>query len=563
MISWIQRYFQRHFKLVILLILLAMGVPMIFIYSQSSGIGHASPQARRQMFFGKNLSAEADAGRIFGDADRSVLLKMGYAGLQGAQREQYALSRVAGLALADQLQLPVPTKEQVSAYVAKLPIFQNEQGQFDTLRYAQFGDSLKNNPQFSTADANRILRDDTRLEQLQALIGGPGYVLPSEVRDQLSRGDTAWTVQVASLDYATYNPGVTATDDAVAKFFEENSFRYLVPDQIRATMIEFTAVEYTPPGNPTEEQLRAFYDQNPARFPPPPDDNKAPAAPALSLDALSAAAPSPADLFAKVRPQVEAAFREAVGLTQASKAANDFTIALYERKAAPNSPELASFLGAFGKRGIALPAFAPDSPPATHAWLGGSAEELSRLGRDSKRYFSDPIRTPTGFAVLLWNETLPSYKPMLTQVREKVAADYLEDAKRKRFIERGNALQTQLQAAVKAGTAFEKAAADAKLEVKSYAGFTVRQPPQDFPYQVMAGIQNLAVGDVAPMTASADKGLIAFVQAKKLPDLAPDTPRFAEVRAEIMRYNAASTQSSYLSDLIEAELKKSSPPATP
>ena len=67
--------------------------------------------------------------------------------------------------------------------------------------------------------------------------------------------------------------------------------------------------------------------------------------------------------------------------------------------------------------------------------------------------------------VLLWNDFLPSYQPAFAEVREKVATAYKETEKSKRFVANGQMLQAKLSAAVKAGTPFEKAAADAKLEV--------------------------------------------------------------------------------------------------
>ena len=74
--------------------------------------------------------------------------------------------------------------------------------------------------------------------------------------------------------------------------------------------------------------------------------------------------------------------------------------------------------------------------------------------------------------VLLWQETLPAYKPLFTDVRDRVAADYRENEKRRLFIERGNALKAQLQAAAKTPAGFAEKAASEKLEVKSYANFT-------------------------------------------------------------------------------------------
>ena len=100
----------------------------------------------------------------------------------------------------------------------------------------------------------------------------------------------------------------------------------------------------------------------------------------------------------------------------------------------PNSPELASYLASAHLNPVAVAPFAPDSPPADRAWLGSYAEAISRLSRD--RFFSDPLPTPDGMVVLLWNETLPSYKPLFNDVRTKVLSDYRETEKRRLFIER-------------------------------------------------------------------------------------------------------------------------------
>ena len=37
MISWIQRYFQKHFRLVFIVLLIAIGLPMVVIYSAGGG----------------------------------------------------------------------------------------------------------------------------------------------------------------------------------------------------------------------------------------------------------------------------------------------------------------------------------------------------------------------------------------------------------------------------------------------------------------------------------------------------------------------------------------------
>jgi peptidyl-prolyl cis-trans isomerase D len=194
-------------------------------------------------------------------------------------------------------------------------------------------------------------------------------------------------------------------------------------------------------------------------------------------------------------------------------------------------------------------------------WLANYAEQISRLNQD--RFFSDPLPTPDSFVILLWNETLPGYKPMFAEVRERVLADYKETEKRKLFIARGQALRTQFQTAVKSSPAsFATTAAAEKLEVKSYANFTLRTPPQDIPYLALTTLRNLEAGAVSEMVADSAKGYLVFAQEKKQPDLSPANPRYAEIRNQIAAFTAANNSSTILGELVESELRKSAPADT-
>lgn len=549
MISWIQRYFQKHFRLVFALVLIAVALPMIFIYSASGGAGDkGASRLLERPFFGYNLGNAEQARRIFADGTWSIRLKAGYDALQGDQVQQYSLQRVAGLALADELHLPVPTTEQVTKAVATLRAFQNEQGQFDQARYTQFADSLKTRTDLTAADINRILRDDVRLETLAKLIGGPGYVLPHDIQQQLILADSTWTVQVATLDYAAFNPALSPTEDALKKFHADNAFRYDVPARPRLSLVEFKGTEFIPPVAPTEAELRAFYSSNPASFPVPADANKPDEKPAAN-----------ADNFPKVRAQVEAALRNAVGARGASKAANDFATAIFERKLKANSPELTAFLTEQRRPAKALAPFAPDNPPADLPWLASYAEQISRLSQE--RHFSDPLPTTDSFVILLWNESLPGYKPLFAEVRERVLADYKDGEKRRLFIARGQTLRAQLATAARTAPAnFAATAAAEKLELKSYAGFTLRSPPPDMPYPAFGALQGLEAGQVAEMVADAEKGYLVYAQEKKQPDLAPGGPRYTEIQQQMMIRTAANNGSAYLGELVERELRKSEPP---
>jgi peptidyl-prolyl cis-trans isomerase D len=553
MISWIQRYFQKHFRLVFIVVLIAIGLPMVVIYSAGGGGNSHSIKALERPFFNINLDNPEQNQRLGRDAELSVLLRVGYPALQASQLRQYGLNRVAALALAEQLHLPPPTADQVSKHVLTLRAFQNQEGQFDQSAYTRFGDEIKaGRIPFAMADVNRVMRDDALINNVLALASGPGYVLPTDVKLQLSRVDSTWSVQIASLDYPSFNPSLSPTDDTLKKFQADNSFRYDVPARPRVSLIEFKTADFPPPRAATEAELRNFYNANLASFPVP-----------AEADKKDAAAPAtPVDNFPKVRAQVEAALNEAVSRRLASEAANKLTVALYEhRTTAPaNSPALAQFLSGLRHPPVALPSFAPAHPPADRAWLARYAGALSGLTRE--RFFTDPLASPDGYIVLLWNEDLPGYTPALAEVRDRVLADYKESEKRRLFIERGQALKAQLQAAAKSPTGFADKAAAEKLEVKSYANFTLRTAPQDFPRNALEALSLLDQGQVSDMIATEEgKGLLVFAQAKKLPDLTPANPRYAETQAQFAALLASNSENSVLGELVEEELKKTSSPA--
>ncbi|HEY4302620.1 MAG TPA: hypothetical protein VGM73_17240 [Candidatus Didemnitutus sp.] len=546
MISWIQKYFQKHFRIVFGLILIAMAVPLIVVYSQSSGMGRAAGTGPRRPFFGLDLENDAAMAKAAGDASRSLQMRGRYNGYQ-MQVSEETLARVAGLALADQMHLPEPTSREISDFVSHLAIFQNN-GEFDPKRYSDFQDNLARNPTFTIADANRIFREDARLAALNRLLGGPGYVLPGDVRDILSNTESKWTIAVATLDYASINADIPVTDDAIKKYYDEHSGTYEVASRVKVSSVLFRLDEFPPPRAPTDAEVRAYYDANRARFPVPPEKDAARPDPTKPVDNLD-----------KVRPQVELAMRLDASTRAATKYATDFTLALFQQKLAPNSPELTTFLNTIKRPAVPLTPFVPDSPPAELSWATPHAEAISNLSRE--KYFSDPFTTPEGVVVLLWNETLPPYKPMIAEVRNKVVADYKEAEKRRRFIEHGQQVHDQLVAALKAGTTFEKAAAAEKLEVKTYEPFTMSKPNHEVPEAALQPLSRLAAGQVANMVASSDgaKGYFVYAAQKQSPDLTPANPKYNEIVANVSKYLGETTAETALSNFAEAELQKTAP----
>ncbi|MDO8540918.1 MAG: peptidyl-prolyl cis-trans isomerase [Opitutaceae bacterium] len=560
MISWIQRYFQHHFKTIFAILLLMMVIPLIWVFNPSSGVSGADHRNVEREFFGYNLGLAGDQQRLMGDAQLSVGLQFGaFSGLEPEQVQNYAFQRAASLHLAEKWHIPAATPDEVTQAIKNLRIFTGQDGQFDPKAYSTFRDNLKTNPRgMSEADIVRVLGDDVRVAKVNKLLAGPGYVSPADVKAQLVRADTTWTLATATADYAAYKPDLKPTDAELTKFFEENSFRYEIPPRVVASYVEFPSSNFMVNVNVTEAEVRAFYDANPARFPKPAEAKPAAEAGKPAPDVTKPS--DPAADFAAVRPTVEAELKRERAQRLAAKTASDVALAAFEGKV-KNEAALQTFLS--GRKLTARP-LAPFTRETGPTELGGSrqtADEAFRLNKD--RFVSEAVTTANGVAVLFWKETLPAQKPLFSQVREKVAADFTEGEKRKRFVELGKTMKGQVEARLKAGDTFEKAAETVasstglKLETKSLPAFSHRDRPPELDYSVLGSLDRLEKGQVSDMVITADKGIFVFAAEKKVPDTSESNPRYAETRSQIATYNSRMGTQAYIAELVEKELKRS------
>ncbi len=559
MISWIQKYLQHHFRSIFAVLLAGVIISFVFTIGASPGIGRAEREVMERHFFNYDLNLPDDQRRLFGEAQISAQLQVGaFGGLDADQIQNYAFQRGATLHLADAWHIPAATPAEIVDAIKNLRMFAGADGQFDAKSYATFRDNLKTNPRgLSEADVARVLGNDVRADKVNKLLAGPGYVLPVDIKNQLDRADTSWTLATATAGYAGFKADLKPTDAELTKFFEENAFRYEIPPRIVATYVDFPTANYAAVVTVTDVEVRAYYDQNPARFPKPPEVKPADA------KTTPPSIANPAVDFAAVRSQVEAAIKLDRAQKLAVKAASDLTVTLFEAKAR-SGPALDALLAG---RKLASKPLAPFTREAGPAELGGSPEiaaEAFKLNAD--RFVSEALATPGGAAVLFWKDTQAARKPLLTEVREKVSADYLENEKRKRFVELGKSIKSQLEARLKAGDTFEKAvaaasAAGVKLEPKTIAPFTLRDRPQDIDYSVLGTLERLNKGQVSDMAISADKGLFVYAADKKAPDLSEANPRYAETRTQLASYSSRMGASAYIAELVQRELKKSEPKA--
>jgi peptidyl-prolyl cis-trans isomerase D len=545
-------------------------ISFILGINASGGFGRASPGGEHvsRPFYGLDLASAEDNQQLMEAAAISVHLQLGLPfdlALPPDRIQSFALQRHAALWLADQFHLPAPGPAELDAYLKGLRYFADpETGRFNPTSYATFRDSLKTNPRISEAEVGRILSDDARIRQVRVLLAGPGYILPGDVAAALELNESSWTVALASVDYASFSPKLEPTDADLQKYFADNPVE--IPAQVRVDAIPFNAEAYLDKVSVTEDEARKFYEVDPKAFPKP---GSAP--PMLSKPADATASP---DDFAAVRPAVEAALKLDKARRLAESAAADFAVTLFEQKVTPATlnPLLAA-------SHLSLQPVAPFSRESKPAELGADPANLAKAFQLTASHpFSDELLTPPhGAVILVWRETIPARRPPFAEVRDRVASNWHAAEKKRLFSELGQTLHTRIEAALKAGTPFEQAAADAasagsvKLTVIDQTGFTLSQKREtvssDPLYHVLGALASLQKGQLGDMVVvpsstdptTPDQGQLVYVVDKKVPDLAPTGAQFTNARLQLAAQLANYAADTALGDLVQRELAKSTP----
>src|SRR5688572_20213511 len=259
MISWIQRYFQSHFKVIFAVLLGVIIISFVFTIGAAPGIGQPDRKMVDRHFFGYNLALQTDQQKLMGDAGLSANLRMGgFGNLEAEQIQNYAFQRAATLHLADQWNIPAATAAEIEKQIKTLRMFTGPYGQFDPKPYQNFRDNLKTSPRgLSEADIVRVIGDDVRAEKVQTLLAGPGFVLPAEVKNQISRADTSWTLATATVDYASFKPEIKPTDAELTQFFEQSGGRYDIPPRVVVSAIDVPSARFLASVNVTDAEVRA------------------------------------------------------------------------------------------------------------------------------------------------------------------------------------------------------------------------------------------------------------------------------------------------------------------
>lgn len=516
MITWIQRLFLKHNRVLGAFVLIVILVAFVLYTGTGSITGPSVPE--RRALYGYDFNNPVDQQRMLLHAQISAQLQPGLQQLQGEQLAAYAQTRLFALAKAEDLGLPEANEAALKTFIQEHPAFNDPATDtFSAQRYNQMLMLFTQVYGIEERVLSQVLAEDLQLELLRTALSGPGYVLEAEARQAYEQRESTYDVTLAALDYISFTPeGLDPTEEELETYFALQAGRYEQPERVRVTAVRFSQDAFRD-AVPTADEaaLRAYFERNRPRY----------------EAAHDAEAEGPLT-YEGARLRVLGDWTRDQAQRLAGEAAETFAFTLYDADWTRESPEVAALIEEQG--GIAVP-LEPYSEDALPTDLGYNANLLASMWvvATADQYVSDPDRIPGGAVVLLLDDVLPAEASTLASVRETVLSDWRAEEKRRRFIEFGRTARERIATAVASGQSFTAAAEDAGLRIADLEPFQGLNVPNE----LRAGgfwqqAQPMEAGDVSAFMAGAQQGAILFLASQTLPEGGFDSAALATLREE-------------------------------
>lgn len=520
MITWLQTFFLKHNKWLFGGLLIVIIVTFVLTIGPQSFFGSGGGASKRSLqFHGYDLASETDQRTIAQHAEISSFLNPELQ-IGRDQVMNYAYIRISALGMANKLGIPEPSDENLKTYIQSLRAFQDPTtNAFSADTYQRMMDLVQNSGRFEANIMGKVLREDYRIAEVRQALGGPDYTLPFEVDQAFIDAKSNYAVTLLHFNMDSFNPQIVATQDALRDFFEQNPARYEIDEQISVTALKFTGEAYLSEiDDPEGDVLEAYFAANKAKY----------QTPAPETDAEGEAAEAPEVLLEDVLEAVIADWKDEQAIALAARKCEQFSVQLWQQKVEAQSPEYEAMLEEFAVEQLAVPAYSRQDIPRTTGLPFQLFESVWAYANNSSRYFSDLASTNDGAALLVINELIDARQPAFEEVAEAVRDDYMESEKRRLFAEKGKELRDQLLASIQ-DRDLATLAEELELELSEIDSFNGDRVPFSLRRnQLWEQVQFLEPGQMTPMIINDNRGTFAYLSEKTLPELNPDAEDYQE-----------------------------------
>jgi hypothetical protein len=456
----------------------------------SPGIGRSRVKAIN--FFGYNLSSQKDINSLLEETRMSATLNGRFDLLYFGGLQDEALMRAVKIDMANKMKIPIPDKKILDDFVEKYKMFIDKDGKFSPSAYNTIIGSLVRRDH-DAETLKRTMENDFRLQFIENAIGGCGFALEQQAEELVKQNETKWSFYLVELN--ADEPSTNFSEEELKAFFDENPGRYYFPERFIATYVEFEKDAFRESMTPaTKDILKKFYSDKKAQFDKFKDDKEA------------------------LKKEIIDEYEKSQLKKLAIKAAGDFVYGLYTNGIAYDSEMFHNILKANRITEKPIPCFDLDNLPTDLNLPSKAIKNLVDL--DKIRYFSDPYETINGnAAVLFLKEKIYPVKMSFDEARSLVQADYVKKEASAAFDRKCSEILKEIESSLKKDVTFQAIALEKQLKIQDHKDKTLNDLQRSDLQQVLDHISKGNIGRLVKDKKSDELCNLIYIYNMDVPEV--------------------------------------------
>ena len=404
--------------------------------------------------------------------------------------------------------------DEVVQQLRMLPVFLNEQKQFDPDRYQRYVNFL-NNLGISEAQLAETIREQIELSRLRALVATAAKVTPDELKLAYTPLHEETTIDYVEFDWADRKENFTVKDDEARAFYDLNKEKFRKPAEVKVREVYFTVSEARKSVTLSDGEIGEYYELNKGKYL---DDQKKPRP------------------LADVKDEVKKDLLDLRAARLAGDRATGFSVKLVHEPGAAR-PDFAKIAADFGLTPHETDFFSlRDTVAGVNA---GPRFNQAAFSLSPEVPFSDPVRGEDGYYVLEYLASKPSEVPPFDEVKKQVVDLLKQQQARDVTVKQGRELAAKVKEAVAAGKNFGDVCASAGVKAKTLEPFTIARDTTNIPFA--SRIKDIALGmptnAVSDFVLTANGGLFFHLKQRTPPDPEDFEKNKAQLAMQLLERN--------------------------
>ena len=520
-----------------------ISVAFVTVYTGSKSSANKQRSENQQQIAGR-LFGEDVSRQEYGQAYRNVYVM--YTMMAGRMINidenlhtllgQAAWQRLATLKKARQMGLTV-SKEQIVVRIEQQPLFQNQQtGGFDRNLFDSFVNAVLPRLQMNTAGFQNLMMENILIDKASNMAAQGALVTDAEVIKTFHLVSDKLTVQYAAIPRSLV-PAPQVTEADAKAYFEDYKGQFMMPEKVSVRYIQYAVADYTDSILVTDDMVAVFYENNKQHYLKP------------TAEDASAGTPPEYQLLEEVQDSIAELLTTGLAQREAINAADGFVAQLAD--------ESVTFDQAAKQAGLTIientPPFALTDPVRGIDPTAPFAQAAFTLQNDPSHYYSDPVTGREYVYVIALEKRLPAFLPGYDVVKKDVLEAAKTAAEEQAYIKKTEAIHSEIETALKAGTSFVDAASRQKLKVKTTEPFSVASPPDmELGQALVQSCVMFDAGTLVDLIPSTDGFVIAYVAGRQVADEATELPLLrAQLEAGIQRDKASRLATAWQQSILE------------